>query len=68
MVQQAQAGQPAPRSTADCDREGRHLVYSQGVENEHYLRGAQIAGAAGRVRTHVDQLIAASQVALPEQP
>ena len=33
-----------------CDREGRYSLYSDGVENENYLRGVQIAGADGRVR------------------
>src|SRR3954469_9651394 len=33
-----------------CDREGRYSLYSDGIENENYLRGVQIADAAGRVR------------------
>ena len=33
-----------------CDREGRYSLYSEGVENENYLRGVQIADADGRVR------------------
>ncbi|CAM3978163.1 3,4-dioxygenase subunit beta [Kibdelosporangium persicum] len=33
-----------------CDREGRYSMYSQGVQNENYLRGVQIADASGRVR------------------
>jgi protocatechuate 3,4-dioxygenase beta subunit len=33
-----------------CDREGRYSMYSQGVTGENYLRGVQIADAAGRVR------------------
>ncbi|RSD23924.1 intradiol ring-cleavage dioxygenase [Amycolatopsis eburnea] len=33
-----------------CDREGRYSLYSQGVQNENYLRGVQLAGADGRVR------------------
>jgi protocatechuate 3,4-dioxygenase beta subunit len=33
-----------------CDREGRYSLYSQGVEDQNYLRGVQIADAAGRVR------------------
>jgi protocatechuate 3,4-dioxygenase beta subunit len=32
-----------------CDREGRYSLYSEGVENENYLRGVQIADASGRV-------------------
>lgn len=30
-----------------CDREGRYSLYSEGVENENYLRGVQVADAAG---------------------
>jgi protocatechuate 3,4-dioxygenase beta subunit len=33
-----------------CDREGRYSLYSDGVTNENYLRGVQIADADGRVR------------------
>jgi len=33
-----------------CDREGRYSMYSEGVTNENYLRGVQIADADGRVR------------------
>lgn len=32
-----------------CDREGRYSMYSQGAENENYLRGVQIADADGSV-------------------
>lgn len=32
-----------------CDREGRYSLYSQGVENENYLRGVQEVGADGTV-------------------
>jgi protocatechuate 3,4-dioxygenase beta subunit len=32
-----------------CDREGRYSLYSQGVEDENYLRGVQVADASGRV-------------------
>ena len=32
-----------------CDREGRYSMYSQGVEDENYLRGVQEAGADGKV-------------------
>ena len=32
-----------------CDQEGRYSMYSQGVENENYLRGVQAAGADGIV-------------------
>jgi protocatechuate 3,4-dioxygenase beta subunit len=33
-----------------CDREGRYSLYSEGVTQENYLRGVQIADAAGKVR------------------
>jgi protocatechuate 3,4-dioxygenase beta subunit len=33
-----------------CDREGRYSMYSDGVEDQNYLRGVQIADADGRVR------------------
>ena len=32
-----------------CDREGRYSMYTQGVENENYLRGVQVADADGKV-------------------
>jgi protocatechuate 3,4-dioxygenase beta subunit len=32
-----------------CDREGRYSMYSEGVENENYLRGVQVADADGVV-------------------
>jgi protocatechuate 3,4-dioxygenase beta subunit len=32
-----------------CDREGRYSLYSDGVTNENYLRGVQIADASGKV-------------------
>ena len=33
-----------------CDRDGGYSLYSQGIENENYLRGVQVAGADGVVR------------------
>jgi protocatechuate 3,4-dioxygenase beta subunit len=33
-----------------CDREGRYSMYSNGVTDENYLRGVQVAGADGTVR------------------
>jgi protocatechuate 3,4-dioxygenase beta subunit len=33
-----------------CDRSGGYSLYSQGVEDQNFLRGVQIAGADGRVR------------------
>jgi hypothetical protein len=33
-----------------CDREGRYSMYSEGVEDENYLRGVQPSGADGVVR------------------
>ncbi|WP_369054354.1 dioxygenase family protein [Kineococcus terrestris] len=32
-----------------CDREGRYSMYSEGVEDENYLRGVQVVGADGTV-------------------
>ncbi len=33
-----------------CDREGRYSMYSNGVTQENYLRGVQVADADGKVR------------------
>ncbi|QFU89926.1 3,4-dioxygenase subunit beta [Amycolatopsis sp. YIM 10] len=33
-----------------CDRDGKYSMYSDGVENENYLRGVQIADDGGRVK------------------
>ena len=33
-----------------CDREGRYSMYSEGVEDQNYLRGVQVADADGVVR------------------
>ena len=33
-----------------CDREGRYSLYSQGVEDQNYLRGVQAAAADGTLR------------------
>jgi protocatechuate 3,4-dioxygenase beta subunit len=32
-----------------CDAEGRYSMYSQGAENENYLRGVQAADSSGRL-------------------
>ncbi|WP_432493804.1 intradiol ring-cleavage dioxygenase [Kineococcus gypseus] len=32
-----------------CDRDGKYSLYSEGVEDEDYLRGVQVADADGRV-------------------
>jgi protocatechuate 3,4-dioxygenase beta subunit len=32
-----------------CDAEGRYSMYSEGIENETYLRGVQVADSAGSV-------------------
>lgn len=32
-----------------CDREGRYSLYSQGVTDQNYLRGVQLADASGKV-------------------
>ncbi|OHV21541.1 3,4-dioxygenase subunit beta [Parafrankia soli] len=33
-----------------CDREGRYSMYSDGVTDQNYLRGVQVADSAGTVR------------------
>ncbi len=33
-----------------CDRDGRYSLYSEGLEDENYLRGVQVAGSDGMVR------------------
>lgn len=33
-----------------CDRKGRYSLYSDGITNENYLRGVQVADADGRVQ------------------
>ena len=33
-----------------CDRDGRYSMYSEGVEDENYLRGVQVTDAEGKVR------------------
>ena len=33
-----------------CDRAGRYSMYSEGVEDENYLRGVQVTDAEGKVR------------------
>ncbi len=33
-----------------CDREGRYSMYSEGAEDENYLRGVQVTDAEGKVR------------------
>jgi protocatechuate 3,4-dioxygenase beta subunit len=33
-----------------CDREGRYSLYTQGITDQNYLRGVQIADAQGKVR------------------
>ncbi|WP_326552766.1 intradiol ring-cleavage dioxygenase [Micromonospora sp. NBC_01813] len=32
-----------------CDREGRYSMYSEGITDQNYLRGVQVADAAGKV-------------------
>ncbi len=32
-----------------CDQQGRYSMYSQGVTNENYLRGVQVADANGKL-------------------
>ncbi|WP_239695967.1 3,4-dioxygenase subunit beta [Streptomyces sp. Ncost-T6T-1] len=33
-----------------CDRDGKYSLYSEGVEDENYLRGVQVADSQGRVK------------------
>jgi protocatechuate 3,4-dioxygenase beta subunit len=33
-----------------CDRKGQYSLYSEGITDQNYLRGVQIADAAGKVR------------------
>jgi protocatechuate 3,4-dioxygenase beta subunit len=33
-----------------CDRDGGYSLYSEGIEDQNYLRGVQVADTAGRVR------------------
>ncbi|MFF5225517.1 intradiol ring-cleavage dioxygenase [Dactylosporangium sp. NPDC000521] len=33
-----------------CDREGRYSLYSEGVTDQNYLRGVQVADAQGKVK------------------
>jgi protocatechuate 3,4-dioxygenase beta subunit len=33
-----------------CDRDGRYSLYSEGLADENYLRGVQVAGSDGKVR------------------
>ena len=32
-----------------CDRDGQYSMYSEGIEDENYLRGVQIADSSGKV-------------------
>ncbi|MET0189222.1 MAG: intradiol ring-cleavage dioxygenase [Pseudonocardia sediminis] len=32
-----------------CDRDGKYSLYSEGIEDENYLRGVQVADAAGKL-------------------
>ena len=45
-------GAPLPGAAVylwQCDREGRYSMYSEGVADENYLRGVQVAGDDGRL-------------------
>lgn len=49
-VTRASGGGPYPGATVylwHCDREGRYSLYSDGAEDENYLRGVQEAGSDG---------------------
>jgi protocatechuate 3,4-dioxygenase beta subunit len=39
-----------PCTSGVCDRDGAYSLYSDGVTEENYLRGAQIAGGKGVVK------------------
>jgi protocatechuate 3,4-dioxygenase beta subunit len=49
----AQGGAPFAGAAVyvwQCSREGRYSLYSDGVTDQNYLRGVQVADAAGTVR------------------
>lgn len=51
-VTDSDTGEPLPGHAVyawHCDREGRYSMYSEGVEDENYLRGVQEADADGKV-------------------
>ncbi|SNT01520.1 Protocatechuate 3,4-dioxygenase beta subunit [Asanoa hainanensis] len=46
------SGSPRPGAAVylwHCDQQGRYSLYSNGVEQQNYLRGVQVADAAGKV-------------------
>ncbi|GIF68944.1 3,4-dioxygenase subunit beta [Asanoa ishikariensis] len=46
------SGSPRPGAAVylwHCDQQGRYSLYSNGVEQENYLRGVQVADAAGKI-------------------
>ncbi|TQS45187.1 intradiol ring-cleavage dioxygenase [Cryptosporangium phraense] len=53
IVDLANGGGPFPGVAVyvwHCDRDGRYSLYSDGVTDQNYLRGVQVADAAGIVR------------------
>lgn len=53
LVDLANRGQPFSGAAVyvwHCDRAGRYSLYSEGIKDQNYLRGVQIADTDGRVR------------------
>ncbi|MFD4018330.1 3,4-dioxygenase subunit beta [Streptomyces sp. SH5] len=47
-----QGGEPMAGAAVyawQCDRDGKYSLYSEGIEDENYLRGVQVADSRGRV-------------------
>lgn len=52
IIDLANGGRPFENAAVyvwHCDREGRYSLYSEGVEDQNYLRGVQIADSTGKV-------------------
>ncbi len=53
VIDLANGGRPFPGVAVyvwHCDRDGKYSLYSEGVEEQNYLRGVQIADSDGKVR------------------